>query len=1362
MTLITVGAEARPSPHRPTPASTRFQPLRAGLLNLWEYDDQEFWFEGGRLILRGGNEAGKSKALEMLLPFLFDADLRPHRLDPFGEKAKTMHWNLVGFQEDRKSAIGYTWLEFGRLEADRPVFLTIGAGMRATLGSKRVQSWFFVTPQRMGEELVLTDGRIPLTKKLLAERLQEKGRVFEHATEYRGTVDRELFGLGEERYAALVHLLLRLRRPHLSSKLDPAALSALLRESLPPLDAGKVERLAEAFERLEDEARQIEELSASHRVLGSFLEGYTTYSRQRARVRAGQVRTAFTRLDGVTRRVREATRNKDEAEQRLRELADLRVKAEQEYARLGGVLRALEESDEMRAAGRLAQLRNQTGRDRGAAAEALERARELGADLTKAGEAAVRAEEKSRNAKREAESAAHRAVEKAKIAGMLERHEVHAEAFDSDPQQARRALDTAVASRLLEVKRLRDLEGLLAEAEAALSRARGRMQDAAEREERASEAVVAAKTLRDQVEGELGEAIASWVDALPIEVPESAAEEIFQEAVRRVAGEEPVRSLPEAIVRPGMETAEKSLAEHRDRLRDAEKRRDELVLERETVLLAREEGPPHRPGRSPDREALPGEALWKLCDFAAGVREEVKARVEAALEASGLLDARILPEGRLLDPDTLDFVIQGDAPATGRTLSDLLVPVPTGAVAEPAIRRALELVAVAPENGPEPEPESSAWIGLDGAWRIGPLQGRWSKENAEHVGAGAREQARRRRIAILDALIEEAAREIREHLASVDRMRQHVSDIRNALSRFPSVSALVQARTSLRERERISAEAQREKVEAERTFLASRERRDAAQGTLTREAARLGMADRLGALEDLREDIREYKSAVARLESESRFARSARQTAAERGDARREAERRKIGQDRRVEDALKTAEASRAEAEELQAREGKSVAEVLKRRDEARGRRDDVARSLKDNEDERAAAERCAGAAETALSASKTERGQREEERDGAVASLERLAQTEILTLALGDEKAGPSSLGLTAALELARRIEAVTSTEGILPVDLDRGDNLCNAGFGRLQTELTVEYRPERSRIDGLLVVTVQHLGSPHRAGALKARLEEEIAKRRTLLDKDEREVIEKHLLAELGHHLQERTAAGRRLVEEMNRELAEHRTNSGQRIRLVWSPAAETGDGVKQAVELLRKDVRLLSAQEKAALVRFLRERIQDGRDSEDAGSNAERVGRALDYRGWHEFKMYIDANGGSRQLSRKFHATGSGGSRALLVHLPLFAAAAAHYRSARAEAPHLVLLDEAFAGIDADQRGSLMGLLVAFDLDFMMTNHEEWGCYAELPSVATYHLRRHPGRPGVAAVRFVWNGTERKEDDPHLREKTGEFDW
>src|SRR5207249_1643824 len=117
------------------------------------------------------------------------------------------------------------------------------------------------------------------------------------------------------------------------------------------------------------------------------------------------------------------------------------------------------------------------------------------------------------------------------------------------------------------------------------------------------------------------------------------------------------------------------------------------------------------------------------------------------------------------------------------------------------------------------------------------------------------------------------------------------------------------------------------------------------------------------------------------------------------------------------------------------------------------------------------------------------------------------------------------------------------------------------------------------------------------------------------------------------------------------------------------------------------------------------------------------------------WHEFVVFLAQDGRERRLTAREYATGSGGSKAVLVHLPLFAAAAAHYRSARPEAPHVILLDEAFAGIDTAQRGSCMGLLVAFDLDFLVTSHEEWGCYAELPAVATYHLARHPPERGVA---------------------------
>ena len=41
----------------------RFRLSRAGILNIWQYDDQVFAFAGGRLLLRGANGAGKSQTL---------------------------------------------------------------------------------------------------------------------------------------------------------------------------------------------------------------------------------------------------------------------------------------------------------------------------------------------------------------------------------------------------------------------------------------------------------------------------------------------------------------------------------------------------------------------------------------------------------------------------------------------------------------------------------------------------------------------------------------------------------------------------------------------------------------------------------------------------------------------------------------------------------------------------------------------------------------------------------------------------------------------------------------------------------------------------------------------------------------------------------------------------------------------------------------------------------------------------------------------------------------------------------------------------------------------------------------------------
>ena len=73
--------------------------------------DETLNFGGGRLLLRGVNGSGKSTAMNMLLPFLLDADTR--RIDAAGEQSGVLRaWMLSGRDEPHPQ--GYLWLEVAK------------------------------------------------------------------------------------------------------------------------------------------------------------------------------------------------------------------------------------------------------------------------------------------------------------------------------------------------------------------------------------------------------------------------------------------------------------------------------------------------------------------------------------------------------------------------------------------------------------------------------------------------------------------------------------------------------------------------------------------------------------------------------------------------------------------------------------------------------------------------------------------------------------------------------------------------------------------------------------------------------------------------------------------------------------------------------------------------------------------------------------------------------------------------------------------------------------------------------------------------------------------------------------------------
>jgi uncharacterized protein YPO0396 len=227
---------------------------------------------------------------------------------------------------------------------------------------------------------------------------------------------------------------------------------------------------------------------------------------------------------------------------------------------------------------------------------------------------------------------------------------------------------------------------------------------------------------------------------------------------------------------------------------------------------------------------------------------------------------------------------------------------------------------------------------------------------------------------------------------------------------------------------------------------------------------------------------------------------------------------------------------------------------------------------------------------------------------------------------------------------------------------------------------------------------------------------------------------------------HLGELLNAAEEQVQQMNIELESRPMSTGMKLRFAWRPAEDGPVGLADIRRRLMESNSTWSSAERSTLGAFLQEQIQAVCSDVEAGTWQESLAEALDYRKWHRFAVERYQDGAWKRLTRRTHGTGSGGEKAIALTLPYFAAAAAFYRTANPLAPRLILLDEAFVGIDADMRAKCMGLIHTFDLDFMMTSEREWGCYPTLPGLAVYQLSTRPDIEAIGLTRWVWNGQQR----------------
>ncbi len=1374
----------------------RFKPVRAGIINLWDYFDEEFVFADGRLALRGHNGSGKTKALEVLFPFVLDGSLDARRLDPFSGENRTMKANLLYRGQD--SEHGYVWMEFARPGET----VTLVVGLSAHKNMDRPRPSFYVTGKRMGIDfgLLSADSR-PLTAKQLTAILGRDAHYGDKRGAYQDAVDARLFGLGRERYAQLLDLLIALRRPLLAKDLDPGKVSETLTAGLSPVDDDLVTQAARDFENLAAVQKQYDDLAAADAAVRAFLDQYVSYLRVHTRHELDQVAARMSAAAGSLAAIGNAAREVSRADLQEQWWRQAEAGAKTTIETCQARLFALRDQDGYKDHEKLALRRGhleQEKRDLAAEQARLGRARANVSDLSaEAARVADRLDEVGRAANRHA----RRLAETADSSG-ISRDGSAADTGDDLPVTAK-ARAAARRDDIREVRdhlaHVRDAERDRDSAESSLGTARQSMETCETSCREADERLAAARVdLSARLEAWAGR----WIGDEPYAAVTADQAELLAAALDGI-GEPDAPSLAELF---GTLTAERGRAltaqGQRLRTRDADlgEAAAKLASERETVAGERDDGPPASDLRPANRAERAGAPLWRLADFRPGVDAGTAAAIEGALYGAGLLTAWVHPDPLLTmaavgaaEADGYLVALPPAARPASRTLADVLVPDQQDMVAPGLVEAVLASIALS-ESIPS-DAAAGPVVTTQAQFSYGPHLGARPKPAPEFIGATNRAARRRLRLAELDRQLAEIKRQRDELAAELGLVEEALANLDLARRELPRTAPVLDALQKV--------------SEAAAHLSAARGRLDEAKTALDGKIAELDAQTRRLRRSAADRDMPVSPDEVSAVErTVAEFERAAEDLVRARGDAAN------LGAD---------LEGRRDRIDRL-SRENDETAELLGERQAGYLASDEELRVLEQAsgaEYEQISAEiaKTEGALRAAKAEQKTAGDNVAAEHDKLVAGrrdLQRggealvLAISELFTQAavfapyahgdlrplLGVTETAPwpgasswPAPGQAAAAlsDQASPVEADTVESDIVaadPVEAIRA--VLPAGITALLDAYTAATRGGRAITDGMLQNAVDRMWSAYRefenalkagedgyqadltgsapfiievatnegrksAAAFARKIAEDVENQGVLLEERERTVLEDSLLTALAQQIHSRVLAAKDLVAAMDADTRSKPMSSGMAIGISWVRSEKRTEQQASVSRMLDRDAAGLGPDGLAELRAQLRAMIHDHRAGNPRDTYREVLAAVLDYRSWHAFELQLLSPGSPPQrLTRKKHSEMSGGEKSAAIHMPLFAAANALYLSSKPTCPRMVALDEAFAGIDDKFKPDLLGLTVKFDLDLFMTGHDLWVNYPTVPLIAHYDMQHDKATHALSTLLVLWDGEQLVDAD------------
>lgn len=1350
--------------------NSRWEAHKIGLVDFWYYDEQEFHFLNGRMLLRGSNGSGKSVTMQSVVPLLLDGNMRPERIDPFGSRDRKMANYLIEENDGREERTGYLYMEFKRTDSD--TYLTIGIGMRARRG-KPLENWYFTITdgRRINKDIYLykeTNDKITLTKKELENRLGSGGAVIPTQLEYMEYVNKQVFGFDSvDEYKEMIDLLIQLRQPKLSKDFKPTVINEILGDSLQPLSEDDLRPMSEAIENMDALSINLSSRNISKNAAEKILNVYQRYNEFILFQKAKQYKLGKEELQETTTIIQksrdQSIKCNEIMEERNKKIAFL----EDERNVLDKEKDSLNSSDAV-------YLKKQadilTSRIEENKKSQIEKNRQL--DLKK--EKMVELSQEKKRVQDQKESKQEQMLQILEIMGECvenlsfnEYDFMAAELKKGKEEEYDYRLHGNLVSELrnhidtgLEViRRTEEEKKRLDQEQHNLDREK-KKRDSADRtvSEYENQLIEAQNELKEAIyywngknkELKISDETLQWISVF---IEQYTKDSDYNLTKQRVGEEqdlfkEKLQMKQNEISKIKMDI-DKGLVTVQEELKEWENLKEpEPECSKEVV----------RNRKNLQEKNIPYSQFYKVIDFDSRLTREECDNLEESLLLMGILDALIIDEKYketvlALDKGMCDRYIFADG---GHVEESLLEALSVGEETNDMFMNQ-KIVRILGNIGYAKE--GATFISKNGYYGNGVLTGTISREyKARYIGLRAREDHRNAKIVELTTQAEVLLAQQTEVADALTALDTRIQMLKQEYLEFPTDADVRQAfrdyQESEDELERIVREIQR--IEDVITTISEIIKEVWSKAIAI--AEKIYLPCRLEAFIDAKENMEQYQKEFYILQTEHVKYIQFVQQIIRIGD---DEESNEIDMDNIRYDLQKYERAIHGDEQEIQSVQEQlrltNYEEIKERLNYCLSRLGSIPKEIEAAIQDRAENSNILKNLQETLEQKKSEKDLLEKRvllfTEGLKAEWN-LKYVEILIATEGGIEENVEKL----ILQLEGLVGNNEKDDLIAKLNQVYFDNRSylveyNLTMDYLFQEEDASFVSKDVNLKRLDIVGRYH-GNKVKFFELVRYLKEEIEELNNLLKTGDRELFEDILANTISRKIRSKINSSISWVDNMNQLMGSMNTSSGLKLSLRWrSKSAEVENQLdtKELVELLKKDSRLMKEEEFEKLSKHFRSKVEEARRNAKDGNGTVSffavMRDTLDYRKWFEFQLFSQKSGEQKkELTNSVFGTFSGGEKAMAMYVPLFSAVVAKYQGARKDAPRIISLDEAFAGVDNKNIRDMFRLMVEFEFNFIINSQVLWGDCDTLDSLAIYQLIRLENVKFVTVMAYIWNGIKK----------------